>query len=126
MADELVQLASIYGEPGFLLLATDDQGERLGCVGLRDLGLSNGVRVGEIRRLFVRAGCRSGGLGGSLLEGMTSRAVKAGFDRVVLNTLPSMVEAVGLYRAHGFETCDPYVESPIEDTLYLSLELPGT
>ncbi len=67
MADELVQLVDVYGSPGFLLLAVDDSGQRLGCVGLKNLGAINGQATGEIRRLFVRESGRTAGLGRSLL-----------------------------------------------------------
>ncbi len=123
MADELVQLVDVYGSPGFLLLAVDDSGQRLGCVGLKNLGAINGQATGEIRRLFVRESGRTAGLGRSLLLDLITRSKGAGFDRLVLNTLPTMVAARGLYAELGFASCDPYVESPIEETLYLALDI---
>ena len=122
MANELVQLVDIYSSPGFLLLATDESDTRLGCVGLKDLGVINGRTTGEIRRLFVRQTGRTAGLGRSLLLDLIDRSKEAGFDRLVLNTLPTMVEAQGLYSKLGFEPCDPYVESPLEETIYLALD----
>ncbi len=123
MADELVQLVDVYGSPGFLLLAVDDSDQRLGCVGLKNLGAVNGQATGEIRRLFVRESGRTAGLGRSLLQDLINRSKGAGFGRLVLNTLPTMVAARGLYVELGFTTCEPYVESPIEETLYLALDI---
>ncbi|MFT7601306.1 MAG: GNAT superfamily N-acetyltransferase [Acidimicrobiales bacterium] len=123
MEDELVQLATIYSSPGFLLLASDDEGQPVGCVGLRMLQPSIGPRSGEIRRLFVRDSARATGLGRSLASRLIELALTEKFDRLVLNTLPEMTEAVGLYRALGFGPVDPYVDEPIEDTLYFGLEL---
>ncbi len=117
-----MQLATIYGQPGFLLLATDDDGARLGCVGLRALP-DRGPRTGEIRRLFVRERGRGLGLGRSLTEQLIARAAELGFDRLVLNTLPSMREAIGLYTALGFEPCAPYVDEPVAETLYFGLDV---
>ena len=125
MDNELVELASIYGSPGFLLLAREETGERLGCVGLRNLGQLNGEMTGEIRRLFVREDGRGSGLGRSLTERLIADAIAHGFDRLVLNSVPSMHEALELYRALGFEQSEPYVDEPLEDTYYLALTLAG-
>jgi len=123
MDNELVELASVYESPGFLLLARDETGERLGCVGLRNLGHLHGEMTGEIRRLFVRADGRGRGLGRSLTERLIVDATGRGFDRLVLNTVPSMQEALELYTSLGFEPSEPYVDEPLEDTYYLALTL---
>jgi ribosomal protein S18 acetylase RimI-like enzyme len=119
-----VQLASIYSSPGFLLLANDDDGTRLGCVGLRAIDTDE-PDTGEVRRLFVREQGRGRGLGRSLTERLISDAADRGFTRLVLNTLPSMSEAIGLYGALGFRRSDPYVDEPLDETLYFALELPA-
>ena len=123
MDNELVELASIYQAPGFLLLATDPAGQRLGCVGLRTLAPIDGMITGEIRRLFVRHDGRGQGLGRLLTERLIAEATAAGFARLVLNTLPAMNEAVTLYEALGFEPSEPYVDEALEDTLYFALDL---
>lgn len=125
MDNELVELASIYESPGFLLLALDETGERLGCVGLRNLGQLHGEATGEIRRLFVREDGRGRGLGRSLTERLIADAATRGFDRLVLNSVPSMQEALELYAGLGFEPSEPYVDEPLEDTYYLALALAG-
>jgi putative acetyltransferase len=117
-----VQLGSIYSSPGFLLLATDQDGERLGCIGLKQLSPEQPA-IGEVRRLFVRKEGRSLGLGRSLTEDLITRAIASGFQRLVLNTLPAMVEAIALYRSLGFEEIDSYADEPLEDTLYFGLIL---
>lgn len=123
MDNELVQLAEIYVAPGFLLLASGSAGERLGCVGLRSLGAVDGQLTGEIRRLFVRGAARGQGLGAALTQMLRVEAGKAGFARLVLNTLPAMHGAIALYEGLGFEPSVPYVDEPLDDTLYLSLSI---
>jgi carbonic anhydrase len=118
-----VQLKTIYQDPGVLLLATNDVGKRLGCVGLRSLGDRDGVLVGEIRRLYVREEGRGQGLGRTLMAGLTDHATKFGFRRLVLNTMPAMHEAVSLYHSLNFESIEPYVDEPVLDTLYMGLNL---
>lgn len=125
MEDELVQLDTIYADPGFLLLAREANGERLGCVGLRtidDAGQPAKV-TGEIRRLFVRDPGRGTGVGVALVERLVEDAQTSGFERLVLNTLPSMSEAIGLYGRAGFSASAPYAEEPLEDTLYFARDL---
>jgi len=125
MEDELVQLDTIYADPGFLLLARDANGERLGCVGVRTIDdASQPAKVtGEIRRLFVRDPGRGTGVGVALVARLIEDARTRGFERLVLNTLPSMSQAIGLYDRAGFSTGEPYAEEPLEDTLYFARNL---
>jgi len=129
MPDELVQLASIYADPGFLLLARDAADQPQGCVGLRALPgtVTNpeqqGDRPGEMRRLFVAPDARSGGLGRKLTHRLIDDATSKGFTSVVLNTLPSMTAAIDLYVGFGFTEIEPYVAEPLEGTLYFGLSI---
>ncbi len=118
MTTELVQLRSLYTPPGFLLLARED-GEPVGCIGLRALDTSRG----EIRRLFVRPGHRSGGLGRRLLDHASDLARDHGFHQLVLTTLPTMTAARALYDADGFEPIAPYTTDPIEGVQFLARDL---
>lgn len=122
MESELVQLATVYAAPGFLLLAQGDGGERLGCVGLRSLPGDTPL-IGEIRRLFVRQEGRGERLGRRLADALVERAEAAGFEQLVLNTLPEMTEAIGLYESLGFARIEPYVDEPLKETLYYGLQL---
>lgn len=123
-----MQLDSVYLAPGALFVASGDDDERLGCIGLRSLGSINGVVTGEIRRLFVRESGRGQGIGRSLVDRLTHHATAVGFERLVLNTLPSMHEARSLYRLQGFRPTTPYVEEPLDDIVYLDrmLENPSS
>ncbi len=123
MDDELVQLATIYETPGFVLLANDDDQTRMGCVGLRSLGTLDGTATAEIRRLFVRPDQRGQGLGQKLLETLMERARVNGFERLVLNTLPEMTSALALYGKLGFKPSKAHVDEPAEGTQYFSLTL---
>lgn len=125
MEDELVQLDTIYADPGFLLLARDADGERLGCVGVRTIDdVTQPVQLtGEVRRLFVRETGRGTGVGAALVARLLEDAGTRGFERLVLNTLPSMGEAIGLYGRVGFSASEPYVEEPIDDTLYFARDV---
>lgn len=122
-----MQLATVYQDPGLLLLATGADGERAGCVGLRAPLVqtkSDPVKItAEVRRLFVRPAFRRDRNGRQLVEALLVQARLAGVSRLVLNTLPQMQEAIGLYQSVGFVPCEPYVEEPLEGTLYFELDL---
>lgn len=114
MSAELVELRSFYASPGFMLLARQDR-EAVGCVAVRPLTPS----TGELRRLYVRPGHRSGGLGRRLLTTASELAREGGMSRLVLTTLPSMGAARGLYDSEGFEEIQPYTDDPVEGPQFL-------
>ncbi len=117
MTTELVQLRTFYAAPGFALLAQGS--EPLGCVAFRSLGNNDG----EIRRLFVSPNQRAAGLGRRLVTHVIEQARADGFQRLFLNTLPTMTHAIALYESLGFVPTDCYSGEPTEGILYFSLEL---
>ena len=79
--------------------------------------------VGEVRRLFVNPDSRASGIGRALVAELIARSRGQGLDRLVLNTLPTMVQAAELYRSLGFVPCAPYVEDPTDGVLFFELLL---
>jgi ribosomal protein S18 acetylase RimI-like enzyme len=116
---ELAGLPGRYAPPaGCLLLAMDGE-HPAGCVALRDLG--DGTC--EMKRLYVAPSLRGRGLGRLLVETVIGRAERVGYRRMVLDSLPEMVEALALYRSLGFRATDGYGDSPVERTIYLEKRL---
>jgi len=120
-SEELATLPGSYARPaGRLLLAVE--GSRIvGCVGLRPLQGSDG----EMKRLYVRPHARRNAVGRLLAMSLLDEARKAGYARVVLDTLPSMTAARALYRSLGFTEIPPYCRNPNPGILYFGLVLPG-
>ena len=119
-ADELSSLPGNYVPPRGGLFLAIVEGEPAGCVALRPLGTAG---VAELKRLYVRSQARGHGLGRSLTERAIRRAIEAGFSRIRLDTLPTMVDAQRLYRQLGFKEIAPYTFNPLPGVTYMELVL---
>jgi len=110
---------------GELLLARNEAGTAIGCVGLRPLPSSKpSSRICEMKRLYVAPAGRGTGVGKALASEIIAMAETLGYSEMRLDTLPSMVAALRMYRALGFEDIPAYYETPLENTHFLSLKLP--
>ena len=117
--DEFAGLPGKYARPnGRLYLALVD-GAPAGCVAMRKLDEARA----EMKRLYVRKGFRGANVGLALIERIIADARQIGYRALVLDTLSTMQRAQALYRSLGFVEIEPYYDSPIPGTTYLSLTL---
>jgi putative acetyltransferase len=116
---ELATLPGAYAPPaGRLLLASCD-GQLAGCCALRPLEVS----IGELKRLYVRPQFRGHNIGRALVEASLEAARQIGYQRLRLDTLPTMQGARTLYATLGFKEIPPYRHNPIPGTAFLELNL---
>lgn len=118
---ELAGLPGAYAPPtGALLLARGADDRPLGCVALRAMTTDGCC---EMKRLYVHAAGRGIGLGRALVDAIVAVARVAGYREIRLDTLPTMTEAIVLYRTCGFEPIAPYYDTPVAGTLFLRQRL---
>jgi ribosomal protein S18 acetylase RimI-like enzyme len=116
---ELAELPGDYAPPGGRLFVARADATPVACVALRPLD----AETCEMKRLFVRPWHRGLGLGRTLAETIISEARSIGYERMRLDTLPSMTEAAGLYERLGFRDIEPYYPNPVPGARFLQLEL---
>jgi putative acetyltransferase len=119
IAHELAHLAEEYGPPAGAFLLAQEQGQNLGCVGLR--ALASGA--GEIKRLYTVPAARGRGVGRLLALAIVARGRELGYERLLLDTLPSMQQAQRLYITLGFAPTSAYRFNPVPGTVFMELML---
>ncbi|UNO42310.1 GNAT family N-acetyltransferase [Streptomyces sp. MST-110588] len=110
---ELEEGLADYPTPGLvapdgLLLVARYGDEAVGCAGVRLLD----ARTAELKQLFLRTAVRGKGGAGVLLAAAERAAAELGAERIRLDTRLDLVEAIALYRAHGFREIPAYNNSP--------------
>ncbi|HKS58754.1 MAG TPA: GNAT family N-acetyltransferase [Steroidobacteraceae bacterium] len=118
-AEELQHFPTEYGAPAGAFILAEDGGHYVACIAVRRFS----DEVGEIKRLYVAPAARGRGLGRVLVERIVVEARKLGYDSLLLDTLPSMKEAQGLYLSMGFRATPAYRFNPIAGSAFLRLDL---
>lgn len=117
--EEIAHLETKYGLPEGRLYLAYWEGKPAGCIGLRKLDEKNC----EMKRLYVRPAFRGKGVGGRLVRQIIADAGEAGYSHMLLDTLPFLESAVGMYRKYGFYEIPSYNDSPMDTSIYMRLDL---
>lgn len=116
---ELLDLPDMYGSPAGGLLLVSQADEWVGCAGVRRLDQA----ACELKRMYLRDSMRGMGIGRILLGAALDLAQMLGYEKIRLDTLPSMETAIALYRSVGFTEIPPYRENPVPGALFFEKKL---
>ena len=118
-AEELAGLPGEYQAPaGALMLCVVDE-RSAGCIAVRPWQ----GRACEMKRTYVRQAFQGRGVGHFLAVQAIEWAKRAGYERMLLDTLPAMTTAQHLYERLGFREVEAYRFNPVPGTRYMELEL---
>ncbi len=97
--------------PAGIFLVARLRGEPVGCGALK----FHGAEPTELKRMWVAPAARGLGLGRRVLAELERHAAAAGSRIVRLETNKALVEAIGLYRAAGYQEVDAFNDEPYAD-----------
>lgn len=117
---ELADLPGAYAPPGGRLYLVEAEGGLCGCIALRPM---KDEGVCEMKRLYVREEFRGRGIGKMLAQHIVTEAKNIGYRTMRLDTLQQMETARSLYRQLGFTDIPAYYSNPLDEVVYLELEL---
>ena len=113
---ELAGLPGDYAPPRGALLVAVDGHRHLGMIALRPMAGA----IAEMKRLYVRPEARGRGVARQLIARLCTEARRLNYTEIRLDTLPMMGDAQALYEACGFVDIEPYYETPIAGTRFMS------
>jgi GNAT superfamily N-acetyltransferase len=111
---QIAELPGAYGPPGGEVILAFAQEALVACGALRGLE----PKVGEIKRIYVRADHRGPVFGPRLTGALLDRARDLGYDRVRVDTLPTMTAAIQFYQDMGFRPVPAYWPHPVPGALF--------
>jgi GNAT superfamily N-acetyltransferase len=118
--EELFNIRKQYGRPdGIIVLAYARPNQLCGCFAIRKLE----KEVCELKRMYLRKEYRGQGYGKKLLEFAQQQGRKLGYQKMRLDTLPEMQQAIALYLQMGFNDIPAYRYNPVPGTRYLEVKL---
>lgn len=93
---------------GIFLIAVDDDGEAVGCGGVRRIEDVDALSTYEVKHLWIGESARGQGWSRALMSELEDRARTLGAELIVLDTNESLAAAQHLYRTSGYDETDPY------------------
>jgi putative acetyltransferase len=111
-----LDIASLLKPSVLFAVARDAAGVSLGCG-----AIVMKPEYGEVKRMYVRPQARGQGLARRLIETLETKAVEQGCRTFMLETGPTMQEALILYERLGYERRGPFGDYP-DDPLSVFME----
>lgn len=116
---EVENLEEKYGLPYGRLYVAYFENQIAGCIALRKL---NDEQC-EMKRLYVKPQFRNKGIAKILVDKVIVDAKEIGYSSMLLDTLPFLTTAIEMYKKIGFYEIGCYNDSPLDNTIYMKLDL---
>lgn len=116
---QISELPGAYSPPHGDVILAFARNAVVACGALRGLE----PKVGEIKRIYVRADHRGPGFGPRLTRALLRRARALGYERVRVDTLPTMVAAIQFYQELGFVPIPDYWPHPVPGARFFEVNL---
>lgn len=118
--EELSNIESQYSRPsGMVILVFTDSNIPVGCAGIRKFEPG----ICELKRMYLRETIRGKGAGKELLKRAIEAAGNLGYEKMRLDTLPTMAAAVNVYLKAGFYEIPQYRENPFPGAKFFEIAL---
>ena len=102
-----LDIASLLHPSVLFVVARDHEGAAQACAAIV---VTPGY--GEIKRMYVRPQARGQGLARRLITSLEAKAQEQGCRTFMLETGPTMPEALALYERMGYRRCGPFGDYP--------------
>jgi ribosomal protein S18 acetylase RimI-like enzyme len=113
--DELNNFPEKYKEPEGAFFVAKENNEIIGCVGIKKLEND----ICEMKRLFVKDSYKGNGIGKRLVEIIIKEAKLKQYEKMRLDTLDAMEQALKIYYKNNFYKIEPYYNNPGSGVVYL-------
>lgn len=117
--DELEHLEKKYTKPYGRIIVAIIHNKVIGCVAYYK---HSDFRC-EMKRLFVLPEYRRYKVGQRLIDKIIQCAKEEGMKEMVLDTIVPLQSAIHLYKKNGFIETDAYYDNPMNDVIYMKLDL---
>ncbi|KRC46218.1 MULTISPECIES: helix-turn-helix domain-containing GNAT family N-acetyltransferase [unclassified Nocardioides] len=104
-------------EPGATYVVATSDGTPVAYGGIRPVP-DVGPATAEVKRMWVDDAWRGAGLGSRMLRHLEELARGRGFERVVLDTNGTLLEAIAMYERAGYERIDRYNDNPYAEAFF--------
>lgn len=118
-SEELKIIQNMYGSPNGCLLIVYDDNKAVACAAYRKIGED----IAELKRMYIMPSFRGLKIGQTLLEMLCKLAFDNGYTKMRLDTLDTMLPAIGLYKKNGFYEISAYYHNPNEGVVYMEKQL---
>lgn len=118
-SEELKIIQNMYGSPNGCLLIVYDDNKAVACAAYRKIGED----IAELKRMYIMPSFRGLKIGQTLLEMLFKLAFDNGYTKMRLDTLDTMLPAIGLYKKNGFYEISAYYHNPNEGVVYMEKQL---